>query len=225
VVGTIAEIWRYPVKSMAGERLDSCFITEIGLDGDRRWALVDGTVNRAGKLFTNTQDARLMTYRARLVDHGVEVSTPRGQSRDLDDQLVAELGREVSRPLTLRDTAGVNFDDSPVLVVNLSTVAAFALAAGMPIDHRRFRGNLYVEGFESDEEVRWLGRRIRVGAVELEPVRRCERCVVITRDPETTLASPGLLRVLTETSETFMGIYCRVVRPGVVSVGDVIGPE
>jgi uncharacterized protein len=225
VVGTLAEIWRYPVKSMAGERLDSCVITETGLDGDRRWALVDGTVNRAGKLFTNTQDARLMTYRARLVDHGVEVSTPRGQSRDLDDQLVAELGREVSRPLTLRDTAGVNFDDSPVLVVNLLTVAAFALAAGMPIDHRRFRGNLYVEGFESDEEVRWLGRRIRVGAVELEPVKRCERCVVITRDPETTVASPGLLRVLTETSETFMGIYCRVVRPGVVSVGDVIGPE
>jgi MOSC domain-containing protein len=225
VAGTIAEIWRYPVKSMAGERLDSCVITETGLDGDRRWALVDGTVNRAGKLFTNTQDARLMTYRARMVGHGVEVSTPRGLSRDLDDQLVAELGREVSRPLTLRDTAGVNFDDSPVLVVNLATVAAFALAAGMPVDHRRFRGNLYVEGFESDEEVRWFGSRIRVGAVQLEPVKRCERCVVITRDPETTVASPALLRVLTETSETFMGIYCRVVRPGMVSMGDLIGPE
>jgi uncharacterized protein len=225
VVDTIAEIWRYPVKSMAGERLDSCAVTGSGLDGDRRWALVDGTVNRAGKLLTNTQDARLMTYRARLAGHGVEVTAPGGGNRRLDDQLVAELGSEVSRPLTLRDTAGVNFDDSPVLVVNLATVAAFALAAGMAIDHRRFRANLYVEGFEPEEEVRWLGRTIRAGAVELEVVKRCERCVVITRDPETTVASPNLLRILTETSETFMGIYCRVVRSGVVTVGDLIGPE
>jgi uncharacterized protein len=225
VVGTIAEIWRYPVKSMAGERLDSCAVTGNGLDGDRRWALVDGAVNRAGKLLTNTQDARLMTYTARLADHGVEVTAPGGGNRHLDNQLVADLAREVSRPLTLRDAAGVNFDDSPVLVVNLATVAAFARAAGVAIDHRRFRANLYVEGFEPEEEVRWLGNTIRAGAVGLEVVKRCERCAVITRDPETTVASPMLLRVLTETSETFMGVYCRVVRPGVVTVGDLIGPE
>jgi len=47
---------------MAGERLDSCRIEDSGLEGDRRWALVDGTPNPAGKLFTNTQDARLMRY-------------------------------------------------------------------------------------------------------------------------------------------------------------------
>ena len=225
MIGTIAEIWRYPVKSMAGERLESCVITQTGLEGDRRWAFVDGTVNRAGKLLTNTQDARLMTYKARLVGEGVEVLTPLGQSRNLDEQLVAELANEVSRPLTLRDTAGVNFDDSHVLVVNLATVADFSLAAGLRIDPRRFRANLYLKGFEPEEEVRWLGRRIRAGDAELEVVKRCERCAVITRDPETTIASPALLRVLTQTSETFMGVYCRVVRPGLVTAGDSIGPE
>ena len=153
------------------------------------------------------------------------MSAPGGDNRRLDDQLVAELAREVSRPLTLRDTAGVNFDDSPVLVVNMATVAAFALAAGMAVDHRRFRANLYVDGLEPEEELHWLGRRIRAGEAELEVIKRCDRCVVITRDPDTTVASPALLRVLTETSETFMGIYCRVVRPGAVTVGDLIGPE
>jgi uncharacterized protein len=225
VVGTVAEIWRYPVKSMAGERLDSCHVTQAGLDGDRRWALVDGTVNRVGKLLTNTQEARLMAYRARLAGDGVDVSLPGGNNRRLDDQLVAELAREVSRPLTLRDAAGVNFDDSPVLIVNLATVAVFALAADMAVDHRRFRGNVYIDGIEPEEEVHWIGRRIHAGAAEFEVVKRCERCVVITRDPDTTVASPALLRVLTETSETFMGVYCRVVRPGAVTVGDLIGPE
>jgi uncharacterized protein len=225
VVGTVAEIWRYPVKSMAGERLNSALLTGNGLEGDRRWALVDGTANRAGKLYTNTQDARLMTYRARLTDDAVIVATPAGEHRRLDEQLVAELADAVSRPLTLRDGAGINFDDSPVLVVNLATVAAFALEAGVTIDRRRFRANLYIEGIEPDEEVLWLGRRILAGSVVLEVVKRCDRCVVITRDPNTTTASPELLRVLTQTSETCMGVYCRVLTPGQVAIGDRIGPE
>src|ERR1700694_2367574 len=148
---------------MAGERLQTCAIAETGLTGDRRWALVDGTVNRAGKLLTNTQEARLMTYRARLGDDGGEGQKPCGLSRHLNTKFVDELAVAVARPLTLRDTAGVNFDDSPVLVVNLATVSTFAEAAGMPIDHRRFRGNIYVEGLEPEEEVGWLNRRIRAG--------------------------------------------------------------
>jgi uncharacterized protein YcbX len=225
VLGTIAEIWRYPVKSMAGERLDSCAVTAGGLEADRRWALVDGTPNRAGKLLTNTQDARLMTYRARLGADGVEVVTPAGRTRSLDDHLVAELGDIVARPLTLRDQEGINFDDSHVLIVNLAGVAAFALEAGFPIDRRRFRANLYLEGLEPDEEVRWVGRRIRAGSARLEVVKRCERCVVITRDPDTTTATPELLRLLTQTSDTSMGVYCRVQTPGQVATGDLCGPE
>jgi uncharacterized protein YcbX len=218
------EVWRYPVKSMGGERLDACLITDRGLEGDRRWALVDGVANRAGKLLSIRQDERLMTYQARLGDHGVEVVTPDGELRRLDDQLVAALAEQTARPLTLRDLAGANFDDSPVLVVNLASVAAFGLEAGVPIDRRRFRANLYLDGLEPEEELRWLGRRIRAGDAELEVIKRCDRCVVITRDPDTTTASPELLRILTDTHETCMGLYCGVVRPGRVAVGDLCGP-
>jgi uncharacterized protein len=224
VVADVAEVWRYPVKSMGGERLDACFITDRGLEGDRRWALVDGVANRAGKLLTIRQDERLMSYRARLADHGVEVVTPDGEHLRLDDQLVAALAERTARPLTLRDLAGANFDDSPVLVVNLASVAAFGLEAGVPIDRRRFRANLYLDGLESEEELSWLGRRIRAGDAELEVIKRCDRCVVITRDPDTTTASPELLRILTDTHETCMGLYCGVVRPGRVAVGELCGP-
>ena len=225
VIGTVTEIWRYPVKSMAGERLDSCLVTDTGLEGDRRWALVDGAPNRQGKLYTNTQDARLMTYRARLAGEGVEVAMPSGRTRRLDDRLVAELAGLMARPLTLRDQAGTNFDDSQVLVVNLATVALFALEAGVEIDRRRFRANFYIDDLEPEEELRWLGRRVRAGSAVLEVVKRCERCAVISRDPDTTLASPELLRLLAQTSETSMGVYCRVLTPGVVSTGDRCGPE
>jgi uncharacterized protein YcbX len=210
---------------MAGERLDSVELTDVGLEGDRRWALVDGTPNRAGKLYTNTQDARLMKYRARLAGDGVVVATPAGQTQTLDDRFVADLAEAVAKPLTLRDRAGDNFDDSHVLVANLATIAAFGLEAGMDMDRRRFRANLYLDGLEPDEEVRWVGHRIRAGSGVLEVVKRCERCAVITRDPETTIAAPELLRVLTQSSETCLGVYCRVLTPGFVAIGDVCGPE
>ncbi|HSP09876.1 MAG TPA: MOSC N-terminal beta barrel domain-containing protein [Candidatus Dormibacteraeota bacterium] len=222
-MATIEEIWRYPVKSMAGERVQSCLAGENGLEGDRRWALVDGAPNRAGKLLTIRQHERLMTYRARLVGQGVEVTTPGGAVRPLDDRLIAELAAESGRPLQLRDHPGANFDDSPVLVVNLASVRAFSAEVGQPVDHRRFRANVYVDGLEPEEELEWLGRRIRAGAAELEAVLRCERCVVITRDPDTTASSPELLRRLTETHATCMGVYCRVTRPGRLAVGDLLG--
>jgi uncharacterized protein len=208
---------------MAGERLDGCAITQTGLQGDRRWALVDGTANRTGKLLTIRQDQRLMKYRARLNGNGVEVLTEGGEARRLDDDLVTDIALHTGRPLTLRDVAGANFDDSPVLVVNMATVAVFSLEAGFAVDHRRFRGNLYLDGFEPEEELRWIGGRIRAGDVELEVIKRCERCVIITRDPDTTTASPDLLRILTDTHETCMGVYCAVVRPGEVAVGDLCG--
>jgi uncharacterized protein YcbX len=209
---------------MAGEKLHSAALTETGLEGDRRWALVDGTTNRAGKLLTGTEERRLMTYHTRLKGDDVEVVVPGGDTRRLDDALVSDVGRASGRPLTLRDLAGANFDDSPVLVVNLSTIAAFALAAGVPVDHRRFRANLYLEGLEPEDELRWVGRRLQVGSAELEVVKRCERCMVITLDPDSTAATPALLRVLTQTSDACMGVYCRVTRPGQVSVGDLCGP-
>jgi len=219
----IEEIWRYPVKSMAGDRVQSCLAGEDGLEGDRRWALVDGAPNRAGKLLTIRQHERLMTYRAKLSGEGVEVLTPGGGLRALDDRLLGELAAESGRPLQLRERPGANFDDSPVLVVNLASIRAFAAEAGQQVDHRRFRANVYVDGLAPEGELEWLGRRIQAGEAELLAVLRCERCVVITRDPDTTVSSPELLRRLAETHDTCMGVYCRVTRPGRLAVGDLVG--
>ena len=93
----------------------------------------------------------------------------------------------------------------------------------MAIDPRRFRANLYVEGLEPEAELRWLGRVIRAGNAELEVVDRCERCKVITMDLDTTEAKPELLRILVEKHDERLGMYCRVVRPGRVAVGDFVG--
>ena len=222
-MANVVEVWRYPVKSMAGERLDACTITETGLEGDRGLALIDHTPNRAGKFLTIRQHEDLLRYRPRLVEGAVEVVAPDGSVTPAGGALVERLERETSRPLELRDHAGANFDDSQVLLINLASIELFAAEAGMELDRRRFRANLYVDGLAPEEEVGWVGRRIRAGDAELEVVKRDERCVVITRDPDTTVATPELLRILTERHDQCMGVYCQVVKPGRVAVGDFVG--
>lgn len=222
-MAVVRELWRYPVKSMAGERLQSCRVTEQGLEGDRRWAFIDHSPNRDGKWFNIKQHSALMRYRARLVDGSVDLVAPDGSSVGLDGDLLRRFEGESERPLELRELPGGNFDDSHILIINLVSVEAFALEAGMLVDHRRFRANLYVDGLEPDQELRWLGRVIRAGEAELEVTDRCERCKVITMDPDTTEATPELLRVLVELHDERMGVYCRVVKPGTVGVGDFVG--
>jgi uncharacterized protein YcbX len=221
-MGTVREVWRYPVKSMAGERLEECIVTDHGLEGDRRWAFIDRSPNRDGKWFNIKQHAPLMTYRARLVGGELDLIAPDGSRAGLET-LTDRFAAEASRPLELREREGELFDDSHVLIVNLASVEAFGLETGMALDPRRFRANLYVDGLEPEQELRWLGRVIRAGDAELEVTSRCERCKVITMDPDTTEATPDVLRVLVELHDERMGVYCRVVKPGRVAVGDFVG--
>lgn len=220
----VREIWRYPVKSMAGERLAQAVVTEQGIEGDRRWALIDGAPHRAGQLFQVKHHPGLLRYRARLVDDGAQIDAPGGAELPLNGGVTERIGLESNRPLQLRDLPGGNFDAAPILIVNLASVEAFSIEAGMPVDHRRFRANLYIDGLEPEEEVGWVGRRVQAGAVELDVLDRCVRCVVITHDPDTIVATPHLLKQLVERHEECMGVYCRVTRPGRIATGDPVGP-
>lgn len=208
---------------MAGERLQECAITERGLEGDRRWAFIDRSPNRDGKWFNIKQHAPLMTYHARLRDGELDLVAPDGRAIELDRNLVHRFETDAARPIELRELPGQNFDAAHVLIVNLATVELFALEAGMALDPRRFRANLYVDGIEPEEELGWIGRVIRAGDAELQVVDRCERCKVITMDPDTTESKPELLKLLVERHDERLGMYCQVLRPGRVAVGDFVG--
>src|SRR5207245_9331900 len=70
-VASVVEIWRYPVKSMAGESLDSCEVTELGREGHRRWSFIEGMEPRVGKFFNIEQCSVMRRYRARLYDRNL----------------------------------------------------------------------------------------------------------------------------------------------------------
>jgi uncharacterized protein YcbX len=230
VVGRIAALWRYPVKSMAGEELDCAEVSWNGLAGDRRWAFIrDGQVRSGFPWLTMRDLPELAHYRPRFADPDrpeaslVLVRTPSGGELDVaDPALAAELGPGVC---VIKQSRGI-FDTMPLSLLTVQTVASLARLAGTGLAVRRFRPNLLVEasgcGFPEDA---WVGRGLRVGGLRMRVDKRDQRCVVVNVDPVTLRRDPAILRAIARERGNLLGVYGSAVQPGRVAVGDPVKLE
>lgn len=214
----VLELWRYPVKSLAGERLDACRIEKDGIPGDRAWAVVDEERREAtgGK-----RVHELMLGSARLRGEAVEIELPDGSRfSPKDADAPARLTKWLGRPASLLSAPGKLFDARPVHAITTASLAALALPPEGK-DVRRFRPNLLVEapgpGFV---EQAWKGKRLLVGGALLAIEKPTKRCVM------TTLPQPGLgpsletLKTLARETGAALGVYATVLKPGPVRLGD-----
>jgi uncharacterized protein YcbX len=224
--GHVAELRRYPVKSLVGERLDTAQIGARGLVGDRRWAVRDGD----GKLGSGKT-----TRRFRRMDGLLELSAaydgdvpvvvfPDGRRLRGDEEAVHHaLTAYVGAPVRLAREADVShFDEGPVHLVTTATLAAVAAAHGRPVVSGRLRPNVVVDtgpatGLVEDA---WIGRRVSLGdEVELEVRCGMTRCVMVELAQVTLPRERGLLRTIVGLNDTRLGVVCDVVRGGAVRVG------
>lgn len=223
-IGVVADLWRFPVKSFAGERLRRAFLGPFGLLGDRRYALVDAGGD--GGVISARRVSPLLGFRARYLDaesaDAVAVATPGGMTLGVDDQeLLAEVGRAAGRPVAIERNPTGFHDAAAVHLVTQSSLAAMGEWAGHEIDPRRFRANIVVETASPEPfpEAGWPGRRLRIGAAEIEVIVPTERCAVTTFDPDTLERTPEVLATLARERENFFGVYARVHAPGWIAVG------
>jgi uncharacterized protein YcbX len=206
----IAELWRYPVKSMAGERLESARIGPLGIEGDR----VVHVARSFGRIATARTFPRLLSHRAVLGPDG----EPRVDGRPWSDSSVAaEIEGIVGRGARLvRDDTAGRFDVLPLLVATDGAIAAFGR------DGRRLRPNVVIGGVEGLAERSWEGRELRVGdvVIALEDLR--DRCVMTTYDPDTQAQDAAVLRDIVDRFEGKLALNARVLRGGELSVGDAV---
>ncbi|WP_330177222.1 MOSC domain-containing protein [Streptomyces sp. NBC_01498] len=245
----VARIARYPVKGMTGQPLDRVTLTPgAGLPLDRILALRNGSVPAATAAEWVPSEAFLrLVKNAALARHRVTLDEDAGELRlgsPEGEVVVVRLDAGLPRPAdvarasrTLRDwfpagplgpvtveSTGVPLWDWPraaVSLVNLDTLDAMAEAAGVPLDPRRFRANLYLAGLGAWRELDLVGRRLRIGGAELEIVQATERCRATTVDPDTAardLNVPVLLA--SRFGHLYCGVYARVAAGGPVAVGD-----
>lgn len=230
VVGRVAALYRYLVKSMAAEDLDVVEVSWHGLAGDRRWAFIrDGKVRSGFPWLTIRERPELVHYRPRLAEPGrpnaspTLVRTPSGGELDVaDPALAAELGPGVR---VIKQERGV-FDTMPLSLLTTQSLAGLGRLVGTDLAATRFRPNLLVEASGRDfPEDAWVGRVLRVGGLRMRVDMRDKRCVVVTLDPVTLRRDPAILRAIARERDTGFGVYGSTVEPGRVAVGDPVELE
>jgi uncharacterized protein YcbX len=233
----VAELWRYPVKSLQGERLDAVAVTVDGLEGDRQFAIYD---LESGLGLTGRRVPELLFASARMrADGTAEITLPDGSLAADDDTLSEWLGRSVTLRSAVTEgarryenvvdyehestsewepfegAAGA-FHDNPgarVSLVSTATIRSW--------DPRRFRANVLLEGEGEDSLV---GSRVTLGEATLDVSARIKRCVMTTRAQAGGIERDlDVLRTIARERDSRLAVCALVIDRGTIRVGDTLG--
>ena len=229
----VTAIWRYPVSSMAGERLVSADVGATGIKGDREWGVYDCAADRIAYPGREKRSLAVPRGHARVgKDGALEIST---------DGIVWGTPTSASSLAALSDLFGFPADVRPYQAANgfqpryvrspihlLTTAAMQTLRQALPdsiIDERRFRPNLLVDvasGADPIPENSWIGREIRIGDVILRGSSPCGRCGFTTLEQDGLPLDVEVLRTIVKRFGRNFGIYCDVLSAGEIRLGDRI---
>ena len=207
----IAEIWRYPVKSMAGEKLKSAQLNMDGILGDRR-VLVYNEETR--QLITSRTHPKLLGLKATLDSAGqVFVDGHAWDSPETTEAVIHAAGPHAR----LLEWDGMErFDILPLLVATDGAIKEFGY------DHRRLRPNLVIGGVDGLAEREWPGLRMKIGDAVIEFAQLRGRCVMTTYDPDTQKKDPKVLRHIVQKFDGTLALDTDVIQGGQINVGDLV---
>jgi len=234
-VGHVEAIFRYPVKSMRGEKLEAANLGWHGLEGDRRLAFrrVD---NRSGMPWlTASRLPELLLFAPLLTQDGATGEVPT-QIRTPDavdlpvfgEDLAAEIGRRYGAPVQMTQLKHGIFDEASISVIASATVHEIGRLAGQSLDMRRFRPNVVVRlqrpvPFQEDE---WVGGVLSFGegddAAAVAVTMRDLRCSMVNLDPESASPATEVMKTIVRANQNHAGIYGTVIRIGRLAVGQTI---
>jgi uncharacterized protein len=232
---TVAELWRYPVKSMQGERVERIEIGPGGTEGDRRFAVVDPA---ARKVLSAKRYADLLLASARTEGDAVVIALPTGVELAADDPKIHDalsewLGMDVRLETPPSDAVypmemytGMSDESTPLFdwpgpagtwldVVDAHFLTTASLGEW---DVRRFRPTALIESTQPEDD--W--KSVSLGPVEAKVIMQTPRCSMPSR------AQPGIPRDMSvgtsirDTRGNNLGVYCSVTKAGMITVGDAV---
>jgi len=206
---TISELWRFPVKSMAGERIEQAAISSLGIAGDRVVHVEDAR----GRVVTARTHPRLLGLHATLGSSGEPLveGKPWTENEVLHDVIkIVGSGAQL-----IRDDTSDRFDVLPLLVATDGAIAAFGHGG------RRLRPNIVIAGVDGLTERSWPGHCLRIGDLVIGVQDLRGRCIMTTFDPDTQKQDRQVLRDIVEKFGGKLALNCYVIRGGEIRVGDI----
>lgn len=241
---TVQQICRYPVKGLNADVLPRVVLTpDQGLPDDRRFAIAYGLGTGARRgYFDLVQEERLAQLRVAYDPAGPTVTLSRQGRQVVSANPTNQTGRMLLGQffagfLTGSGRGAPSFQEADdasrdvllpnaVSLINLASIHDFERVARQPVDPRRFRGNILIEGLPAWTEFGWLGNEVRIGGATLKVVRRIQRCAATNVNPDTAERDMNIPLTLRKGfGHLDLGVYAEVVAGGEVKPGDeVIGP-
>jgi hypothetical protein len=234
-VGEVSEIWRYPVRSMRGERLDWVAVGEGGVAGDRAFGVIDIETGQEAQVADGRAWHRLLEFAVGFPDPEAltvaELTFPDGALRRSDaEDLARMLSEYVEKTVELRHSGphGGNFvrayEFAPLHLLTTATLARLAEAHPKGrFAPQRFRPNFVIAtpdaaGFLEDT---WIGAELAVGpALRLRVTEPCKRCVTTTVSQDGLPKDPEVLKSVVRENQANAGVYAVVLCGGTVREGD-----
>lgn len=204
---SVAALWRYPIKTLAGEPLDVAELTVDGIAGDRVVCVRGPEGVRTSRRFH-----RLLGLHASRGPDG----EPTVNNLPWTDRRVLELVRDAAGPdAWLESTVGLErFDVLPLLVATDGAVRAFGR------DVRRLRPNILIGGVDDLDEVNWPGATLHINDVVINLDSLRQRCPMTTVDPDTLERDREVLRDIQRRFGGRLALNADIIRPGTIHVGD-----
>src|SRR5580765_2908995 len=238
-LGRISAIFRYPVKSMAGESLGVARLGWYGIEGDRRFAFRRLEDKSGFPWLTASKLPPLLLFKPIGRDSNAaelpptHIRTPDGKEYELwSDELRNEISNRYGSEVELMNLKHGIFDESPISVISLSTVHGVERESGREVDLRRFRPNVVIEtpmgaiGTEPFAENGWVGQTLMFGdgqtGAAIGVTLKDERCVMVNFDPDTAERDSEVMKTVVRLNQNFAGVYGTVVRAGELRIGQVV---
>jgi MOSC domain-containing protein len=232
-IGHVEAIFRYPVKSMGGERLEVAKLGWHGLEGDRRLAFrrIDDRGGFPWLSASKLPDLLLFAPQRREdgADLPTHIRTPDGKEMPVfGEELAKEVGRRCGAPVQMMQLNHGIFDEGSISVIASDTVREIGRLAGRNLDVRRFRPNVVVRllrpvPFQEDE---WLGGVLSFGegddAAAVTVTMRDVRCSMVNLDPDSASPASEVLKAVVGANQNTAGIYGAVTRIGQLAVGQTV---
>ncbi len=206
----VAELWRYPVKSLKGEQIPQAEIMETGIPGDREIVVL----NSAGRIITSRSRPKLLGLKGQLSTEGMPtINGFKWDSAEAGELVNAAVGEPAQLVRVPQPQA---FDVLPLLIATDGAVGF------LKIDHRRLRPNILLADVPDLKERDWPGHVIRIGDLRVQAVKLRARCVMTTFDPDTQEQDKSVLVKIIRELDGTAALDCSVIQPGVVRVGDAV---
>jgi uncharacterized protein len=234
-IGQVEAIFRYPVKSMGGERLEAAELGWHGLEGDRRLAFRRMEDRSGTPWLTASKLPDLLLFTPQRREDGAQgdlpthIRTPDGiQMPVFGEDLAKNVGRRHGTRVQMTHLRHGIFDEATISVISSDTVREIGRLAGRSLDIRQFRPNVVVRllGSVPFQEDEWLGSELAFGegddAAAIAVTMRDVRCSMVNLDPDSASSAPEVLKAVVRANHNNAGIYGAVTRIGRLAVGQTI---